>query len=137
MNAASKLRIESDVNNLAKIRNFIRQSISKPGVDEEVVDDVILAVDEAATNIMLHGYKSHSGMIEIDVDARADRLTIIITDQAPGFDPTLVPPPDLTLPLEQRPLGKYGVFLIRNNVDDVNYDSLPGGGNQLTLVKYI
>lgn len=76
-------------------------------------------------------------MIDIDVEIHSHRLIIILADQAPSFDPTHVPPPDLTLPLEKRPLGKNGVYLIKNYVDEMNYLIPPEGGNKLTLVKYI
>jgi anti-sigma regulatory factor (Ser/Thr protein kinase) len=54
---------------------------------------------------------------------------------APPFDPTRVPDPDLTLPLEERPLGGLGIYLIRQSVDKMVYRAVPEGGNELTLVK--
>jgi serine/threonine-protein kinase RsbW len=87
------------------------------------------------TNIIVHGYGDRPGMIEIEVRKASGSLFVQLQDQAPSFDPTQVPPPDLTLPLHNRPLGKCGVHLIRNNVDRMIYEIPPGGGNQLTLVK--
>jgi len=60
---------------------------------------------------------------------------IELRDHAPGFDPTRVPPPDLTQPLEEREPGGLGVFLTRHMVDEMRYRALPGGGNELTLIK--
>ena len=48
-----------------------------------------------------------------------------------GVDGLLV----LDLPPEERPTGGLGIFLMRKLMDDVHYESLPGGGNLLTLVK--
>ena len=67
MENASKYQIESNVNNLAKIRNFVRKSISGLGMTKETILDIVLAVDEAATNIITHGYKDETGMINIEV----------------------------------------------------------------------
>lgn len=137
MNPSSRIQIEADVKNLVKIRSFVQQSVSELGVIQEEIDDVILAVDEAATNIILHGYKEEPGMLEIEVSRESDTLVLHLLDQAPSYNPTQVPPPDLTLPLEKRPLGNLGVHLIRNLVDKMIYKTPPGGGNQLTLVKTI
>jgi serine/threonine-protein kinase RsbW len=46
-----------------------------------------------------------------------------------------VPLPDLTLPLEERPLGKLGLFLVWHLIDEVTYRAPPEGGNELTLTK--
>lgn len=137
MDSVSRLCIEANVKNLAKIRNFIQQSTSTLGVSQGKIDDIVLAIDEAVTNIIVHGYKDQQGMIEIEVRREPDFLFICLQDQAPSFDPTLVPPPNLTLPLEKRDLGKYGVHLIRHGVDEIIYEIPPEGGNRLTLVKGI
>jgi len=137
MNTVAKICVESDVNNLVKLRRFLYESTSALGVPNEKIDDIILAVDEAATNIMIHGYQGQRGMIEIYVNKLSGKLSITIKDKAPNFDPTHVKPPDITLPLEKRPLGRYGVYLIKNNVDEMIYETPPEGGNQLTLIKNI
>jgi anti-sigma regulatory factor (Ser/Thr protein kinase) len=46
-----------------------------------------------------------------------------------------VPPPDLDLPLERRPLGGMGVHLARTLTDRLDHRILPGGGNEVTLSK--
>jgi serine/threonine-protein kinase RsbW len=106
-------------------------------VDSVTVGEVVLAVDEAASNIILHGYQGQPGFIEIVVERQGNSLLVHLYDQAPPFDPTKVSAPDLTLPLEERPVGKLGVFLITQFMDDVIYNASPQGGNQLTLVKKI
>lgn len=137
MDNVSRLRVEADVNNLSQIRGYIQNSISTLDVPQGLVDDIVLAVDEAVTNIILHGYKEGPGMIEIELRRESDSLFLCLQDQAPSFDPTQVPSPDLTLPLEKRPLGNMGVHLIRHMVDEIIYEIPSGGGNQLILVKNI
>jgi serine/threonine-protein kinase RsbW len=104
---------------------------------KETMLDIILAVDEAATNIIIHDYKEETGLINIEVRTEPNTLIICLQDQAIPFDPTRVPAPNLTLPLEKRPLGNMGVHLIHSCVDDMIYEKTPEGGNQLTLKKNI
>jgi serine/threonine-protein kinase RsbW len=96
---------------------------------------MLLAVDEAATNIIVHGYRGQPGAIEIDVEKQDSSLAVSLRDQAPPFDPTSVPVPDLSLPLDQRPFGGMGVHLIRQSMDEVIYRVPPQGGNELILVR--
>ena len=137
MHPVSQLHVDADVANLVKIREFVQQSTSAQGVTQEIIDDIVLAVDEAVTNIIVHGYKDQPGIIEIEVRRESDTLFLHLQDQAPSFNPTQVPSPDLTLSLEKRPLGHLGVLMIRHIVDEMIYEIRPGGGNLLTLVKNV
>ena len=129
------LRIAADVTQLAAIRAFVEQQAQALGIDESTSYDLVLAVNEAATNIVIHGYRRQPGEIEIDLRRRGDAIEIRLRDQAWLFDPTRVPAPDLNLPLNKRPLGGMGVHVTRQIMDAMRYRVTPAGGNELTLVK--
>jgi serine/threonine-protein kinase RsbW len=135
MNTKSYLRIAAEPRNLAEIRCFVEEMASALGLDPVMIPNVILAVDEAVSNIIAHGYQCQEGVVEIAVSQERDALVIRIRDEAAPFDPTIVPPPDLTLPLEQRIPGGLGIHLIRQIMDEMTYRVTPQGGNELTLVK--
>jgi serine/threonine-protein kinase RsbW len=121
--------------NLGVIRSFAERTAQSLHANQTAIDEMIQAVDEAVTNIIVHGYAGQPGMVELVMQREGDMLVARLRDQAPHFDPTTVPPPDLTLPLEKRPLGGLGVYLTRKFVDQMYYRAMPQGGNELTLVK--
>ncbi len=127
------LRIDADVGNLDTIRNFVQQQAGSLGMSQAAVYGLILAVDEAATNIIVHGYRGKAGVIEITIEQINENLITQIRDWAGPFDPTTIPSPDITLPLKKRPLGGLGIHLIRKNVDEIIHSIPAGGGNVLTL----
>lgn len=135
MNSETTLRIDADIENLSVMRNFVQQTAESLDVDSRLVEDVVLAVDEAVTNIILHGYKGQPGWIELVVQRENNTLTVRLRDQAPQFNPTAVAEPDLTLPLEKRKPGNLGIYLMKKMVDFVVYEPGSQGGNQLTLIK--
>jgi serine/threonine-protein kinase RsbW len=120
---------------LASIRSFVEDASRALGVDPAVIPNVIQAVDESATNIVMHGYRGQPGSIDVDVWREENVLAIQLRDHAPLFDPTTVPPPDLNLPLELRPIGGLGIYLVRKCMDEVAYRVTPEGYNELTLLK--
>jgi serine/threonine-protein kinase RsbW len=128
------LRMPADVNQLAAVRAFIRQEAKRAGADPDTIADVVQAVDESVTNVIVHGYGGAEGEIEVEVERAGASLIVRLRDQARPFDPTLVPDPDTSLPLERRPLGGMGVFLTRELTDAVSYRRTDDG-NELTLVK--
>jgi len=125
----------AELENLAVIRRFAEETAQSLQANQAAIDDMLQAVDEAVTNIIVHGYAGRPGTIEAQVKRAGDSLIVRLRDQAPRFDPTTVRPPDLTLPLEKRRPGGLGVHLIRHFVDQVHYHTAPQGGNELTLVK--
>jgi serine/threonine-protein kinase RsbW len=129
------MRLPAELKNLAILRRFIEETSLSLQAGSHAALDLVQAVDEAATNIIVHGYSGHSGEIEAEIERQGDRLVICLRDLAPVFDPTRVPPPDLTLPLEERPIGGLGIFLMRQSVDEIHHRPLPSGGNELTLIK--
>ena len=126
---------KAELENLATIRLFIEETANEFQAQRKATCDMIQAVDEAVTNIIVHGYLDGPGLIELTVERENDFLMVRIRDQAPSFDPTDVPLPDLNLPLEERPTGGLGVYFMRAFVDEIRYIALSPGGNELTLFK--
>jgi serine/threonine-protein kinase RsbW len=128
-------RFGADLKSLAAIRQFIQEASAPLRPDTAALWDLILAVDETTTNIVLHGYRGGQGEIEVEVRPQGDALVVCLRDEAPPFDPTLLPAPDVTLPLDERPVGGLGIYLARQMTDHISYRRTPRGGNELTLVK--
>lgn len=123
---------------LNAIRDFVNHASDDAGLDEKGRCAVEMAVDEACSNIIEHGYR---GMLEGDIECTCDHndkaLTIIIRDHGQAFNIDDVPIPDITDNLEDRKVGGLGVFLIRELMDKVRYERLGETGNILTLIRKI
>jgi serine/threonine-protein kinase RsbW len=126
-------RFAAELANLAPIRQFVEEAATSAGADREAVTGLIQAVDEAATNVIVHGYRGSLGEIELELVREKDALLVRLRDQAPPFDPTVIPAPDLTLPPHKRKVGGLGVHLMRQCVQDMSYRLTPVGENELTL----
>lgn len=132
---ADTLRLQAGLKDLEKIRRFVEDSAAGMGITGPMVDDLVLAVDEAAANAIEHGYGGQTGPLELEVSHAGDELTVRLRDRAPAFDPTLQAAPDLTLPLEERPIGGVGIHLARQVLDVFSYRRTEQGENELTMMK--
>jgi len=135
MTTGATLAFSAELKNLAAIRQFGQETAATLQADPNALHDVILAVDEMAANVMVHGYQGGPGTVEVEVRPEGSALVVCLRDHAPPFDPTLHPMPDVTLPLDERPVGGLGVYLTRMLMDEVTYRVTPQSGNELTLVK--
>jgi serine/threonine-protein kinase RsbW len=62
-------------------------------------------------------------------------VRVVIRDWGTRFDPLAVPTPDVSAPLEERPLGGLGLYLMRQTMDEVGFRFDEDDGNILTMVK--
>jgi anti-sigma regulatory factor (Ser/Thr protein kinase) len=129
------LRIPAELNQLAIVRRFVQETAATLGASAAAVDELALAVDESITNVLVHGYQNRPGEVEIEIGRADEALVVHLRDQAPPFDPTRLPTPDVTLPLDKRRVGGMGILLIRHFVDALTYRLTSEGGNELTLIK--
>lgn len=128
-------RFTAELKNLAAMRHFVERAAMNGGGGPEAIGDMLLAMNEATTNIILHGYQDQPGDIEIEVAYDGNALIVTLRDQSTPFDPTSVPPPDLTLPLEQRSYGGMGIHMMRQFTDEIIYRTKVDWSNELILVK--
>jgi serine/threonine-protein kinase RsbW len=137
VSVAWQARIPADLTRVAELRALVRTAVDAidPEADDACQDDLVQAVDEAATNTILHGYRGGDGWLEVAIERRGDRLEITVEDAAPLFDPTSVPEPDLSIAPEARTPGGMGIHLIRAGTDEIRHSPRPGGGNILTMTR--
>ncbi|HKJ39592.1 MAG TPA: ATP-binding protein [Anaerolineales bacterium] len=127
----------AELESLSVFRDFISDCCTSSNVPKEAVFELKLAVDEACTNIIEHGYKGMDpGSIILSFRVEPDRVLVQITDFGHIFEPASAPKPDIEAPLEDRPLGGLGLFLIYQTMDNIDYQTSEDG-NTLTFTKYI
>lgn len=137
-NKTDELRVKSKTENLSEIRDFVSINARDAGIPEAIVENIILAVDEACTNIIKHAYNlSPEGEIVIKIDYDEEKFMVTIIDYGNSFDPNRVPLPDLQKYYREHRVGGLGMYLMKSLMDDVKYSSVPGKYNQVLLSKKI
>lgn len=131
-----ELRIHPDMGELARIRSEVAAAIRTGGFPEAYTNRILIAVDEAVTNIIEHGYEGPpDGLIEIICEVEPETFTISIIDQGESFDPRNMSDVDIQRHVAQGRAGGLGIFLIRKIMDVVDYHHETGRHNRLTMVK--
>jgi serine/threonine-protein kinase RsbW len=130
-------RFSCSLHNLEKISEYITGCAHEAGLSESEIYAVQLAVDEAATNIIEHGYGMECpSRIDVTCEYLADGLKVVIYDDADPFDPSKVPEPEINVSLDEiKPRG-LGIFIMKKMMDSVNYETSAETGNTLTMIKY-
>lgn len=127
----------AELESLSVFRQFIADCCVHYEVREDTVFELQLAVDEACTNVIEHGYKGMDpGSIILSFRIEPRRILVQITDFGHAFEPTDADKPDVEATLEDRELGGLGLYLIYQTMDNIEYRESEEG-NTLTFTKLL
>src|SRR5947208_1342573 len=134
----SRLRLSSDSSDAIRLTEFAHTFCSRQGLPDAECSRLLVILDELFTNTISYGYQETTGggQIEISLSLDGDRLVVEFSDDGTPFDPLNSDPPDLDLPLEERPIGGIGIALVRALVDEIGYRR-EDSRNRLTLRRRI
>lgn len=123
--------------NISVLLDFVAQAARMAGFDSAAVDDIQLAVCEACSNIIRHGYrKEGAGDIACTCSMHTEAFQVILRDQAMPFNLLAAP---VRAPVEQTQQfipGGWGIFLIRHFMHEVRYHQETEATNVLVLIKH-
>ena len=131
------MNLSADLSQLGAIRTFVAQAGGELNLDEQILPDLQLAVEEICANVIEHGYSGQGGRLEVSIEAVEEGVQVTVRDWGIAFDPQAVPVPDVNAPLELRPLGGLGLFLVRQLMDEVRFEFDGEKGNSVTMVKWL
>jgi serine/threonine-protein kinase RsbW len=114
-----------------QLRRFAAQNGWLPGVANEVE----LIFEEWLTNVRSYGLAGRTNpQVRVTLRTRGRLAELDITDNGIAFDPTLQKDPDLNAPVEERPIGGLGIFMMKKLSSRMRYQR-SGEWNQLVIEK--
>ena len=132
------MKIPSQTDKLFTVRNFVAEAAHTFGFDEESMNKISIAVDEACTNIIKHSYNYASNKeIDVTIVMNNSKFEVVIVHQGKSFDPEAIKSPDMKEYLSHYRRGGLGIHLMRSLMDKVEYNILPNQRSEVRLVKYL
>jgi serine/threonine-protein kinase RsbW len=128
----------AELESLSILREFIQKACKQhKRIDDHICYDLKLAVDEACSNIITHGYAGmNPGSISLSLEMAPNKVVVTITDFGHPFEPGETSAPDVAAGLEDQPMGGFGLFFIYQTMDEINYETTEDG-NHLTFIKQL
>ncbi len=128
---------EGSLEQLALMREFVVETAQVLGGNQEDAFACELATDEAATNIFNHAFETGQGRITLTMWRQDAQVVTRLHYQGRSFDPSRIPEPSLTGPLEERPAGGLGLYFMRQLMDQVDFEFDAVNGNVLTMRRIL
>lgn len=131
------INVSSSTEHLREVRNFVQNFVQQFDVNKNDLDEIILAVDEAYTNIIKHAYNNDPNQtVKIELGTSTDILWVQLSDTGFHFNADEYQPPDLLKRIKNKQRGGMGVYLINKLMDSVEYSSA-GKTNTILMRKRI
>lgn len=132
------LSIPNETGQLKAVRGFVAEVIRHSMIPPEFENGILLAVDEAVSNIIAHAYREgRRDTIDISLEIDAHRFQAVIRDSGNSFDPKAFSMPDLHAHVADGRRHGLGIFLMRRVMDEVEYLFKEGVRNELRMTKYL
>lgn len=127
--------------NLHEMLEYIKAYCCMRQVEPRVLEQIILAAEEALVNIISYGYPNQEGYIHLTCsNAHPKGLILTIRDRGIPFNPlenvpSVLPPVNRLLEKSDDSLGGYGIYILTGLMDKVDYQRM-NDDNILTLTKF-
>jgi len=125
-----KITFRSATGELAAVRAGVRDFLEQAGMEECAREAIVLALDEACTNVIRHAYHSACRQVRMEMEYSAGQIRFTLRDYGKPCDPDKIRSRDLA---DIRP-GGVGVHIIRQVFDSVTYTPCPRG-TRLVMIK--
>ena len=122
-----EIRISNNLNEIVVLASFIEELGEELSLPAETVMNINLALEEAVANIIMYAYPpKEQHIILLKVTSTEKQLIFLLTDKGAY----------ITLPIEERPIGGLGIFLIRSIMNEISYQRIDNE-NRLIMKKDI
>ncbi len=133
-----ELSIPASTEHLARVRAKVHEFLITARVTRPVAHEIVVGIDEAVTNAIVHSCQNDSGyQVSVVVTLNEPAIQISVTNAGLRFDPTTFPTPDIACAMSEGFRPSLGIHLMRQVFDDMTYQCVQDGVNQLVLTKNI
>ena len=116
------LKVPSRTEFLVVVRDASRCMAEVAGFRRTAAEQIALAVDEAATNVIEHAYGGATDrVVEVRYEDRGKDLKVDVVDNGATIDPKAMPRVDIDKYVSERRKGGLGVHLMSTIMDSVTF----------------
>ena len=121
-----KYQVGCSIENLKGVRDFIRTSLKNHGISDLEISEMVLAMDEMCSNLMIHAHDCNpSEIFEIHILVdKNDPVVFEIIDEGAAFDINQFTEPTMDNIIHEKRKGGLGIRLVKSIMDKVEYEQL-------------
>lgn len=116
------ISVKNNLSELKKVNHILEVFVKSNNLSSQVLFALNLSIEEILTNVITYGFEDSSEhFILLRLEKGDGLINIKIEDDGKPFNPLDYDDPDPDKPLEDREMGGLGIFLVKNYMDDLQY----------------
>ncbi|MCX7637425.1 MAG: ATP-binding protein [Cyclobacteriaceae bacterium] len=120
-------KVGCSIQNLRGIREFIRGALRPFGISEMQISELVLAIDEMSSNLMIHAHQCNpDDLFELTIEVQNDKVIVELVDEKNVFDINAFKEPSLGELISEKRKGGLGIRLVKSIMDSVEYQQRDG-----------
>jgi serine/threonine-protein kinase RsbW len=133
-----KYKIGCSIENLKGVRDFIRGSLRNHGISDLEISEIVLALDEMCSNLMIHAHHCNpEELFELNIQVESGNPVVFeIIDDGTVFDINQFHEPALNNIIHEKRKGGLGIRLVKSIMDKIEYQKR-SGRNVCRLIKSV
>jgi serine/threonine-protein kinase RsbW len=121
-------KVGCSIQNLKGIRDFIRNVLRPYGISEILISELVLAIDEMSSNLMIHAHQCNPDeLFELTLEVKDNQVIFEIVDEKNVFDINIFNEPSIPELVSKKRKGGLGIRLVKSIMDTVEYQGTSGG----------
>jgi serine/threonine-protein kinase RsbW len=118
-----KVKVGCSIENLKDVRDFIRNSLKNHGISDLEISEIVLALDEMCSNLMIHAHHCNpEDLFELHIYVERDNPLIFeLIDDGTVFDINQFSTPALDSIVHEKRKGGLGIRLVKSIMDKIEY----------------
>lgn len=133
-----ELKLSACDENMETVLEQVEEMLAPTSCDEMARMQIMMAAEELFVNIAHYAYGGEPGeaVLTMKILQDPERFHMTFKDHGIPYNPLEHKDPDITLPAEEREIGGLGIFLIKNTMDQMEYE-YRDGWNVLSIEKQL
>lgn len=133
-----EVTVAAAIENISSVTGFVDDFLDSQECSRKAKMQINIAIDEIFSNISYYAYQNETGQVTMKVEMQENPKAVCITfiDCGIPYNPLEKEDPDITLSIEEREIGGLGIYMVKKNMDEMEYE-YSEGKNILVLKKYL
>ena len=132
----AQITIPAFIDCLSDVMEFVESEMHGVNIDKKKQTNIQIAVGEIFMNIADYAYPSGEGGVTVSISVNPEKISLKFSDCGEPYNPFAKEDPDTSLSVENREPGGLGIFIVKQLMDEIEYEHRDGY-NILTVCKYI
>lgn len=132
------LTVNASMDHLDEVIAFVEEQLESASCPLKVQGQICVSFEELYVNVVNYAYDEESGECVIGMNistvGNEKKMVLTVKDRGNPFNPLKKEDPDITLSVEDRPIGGLGIYMVKQSMDDVMYE-YQKGWNVIKIVK--